>query len=319
MLEDKVSVLIPTYNAAPYLDETLMSVVSQIRQTDEIVIIDDHSTDDSLHVAHKILGQEHANHIIKKNPNKGACSARNHALEMATGTLIQWLDADDILGTEKIERQRQWLLNKPHSISIAPFRPFKDNIDTGIIKENRQWPAKQSNSPAEWLSSNFMTIPACWLGHRTVFENAGPWDTSLKVNQDGEYFARVLAATDAVHYESKVEVYYRRGVKRSVSQFTANKAESLYRSVESIHKTALSIEDSTRMRQMVANLYQHAIYTAYPHCPEGQEQAERQLERLPTPDIQNPNAISALSKAFTRVFGWKALTRARMLRHRLNA
>ena len=164
-----------------------------------------------------------------------------------------------------------------------------------------------------------MTIPACWIGHRSVFEAAGPWDTSLRVNQDGEYFARTLASAERIHFEPDTQVWYRRGIADSVSSFTPAKADSLFRSIASIQKTALSLEDSPRMRQMVANKYQHAIYTAFPHCPEGMAKAKKELETLPKPNISNPNAVSALSKGFASIFGWKSLTRLRMFKAQLSS
>lgn len=313
------SILIPCFNAASFIEATLKSALANMEQEDEVIVVDDHSEDDTFARAQRWLQDKGAKHKVALNPSKGACAARNHAFELSSGDFIQWLDADDLLAKGKIVRQKQHLRSNPSTLIVSPFRSFVGDPITGIISDEREWPSSSDLSPSDWLASGQMTIPACWMGHRTVFETAGPWDTTLKVNQDGEYFARVLAAADAVQFESGVEVYYRRGIQGSVSHFTANKAESLYRSVESIHNTALSLEDSTRMRQMVANLYQHAIYTAYPHCPQWQERAERQLTLLPTPKIQNPNAISSFSKAFTRAFGWKALTRARMLRHRFFA
>lgn len=171
---------------------------------------------------------------------------------------------------------------------------------------------------ADWLASGKMTIPACWLASKHLFAEAGPWDTQLKVNQDGEYFARVLAKAKSVYFKPEVNVWYRRGVSGSVSQFTDEKAESLFASEESILKTALALEDSHRMRQMVANRYQHAIYTAYPHCPDGIAKAKTALRSLPKPTISNPNAVSLLSKVIAAVFGWRTLTRLRLLRNNLS-
>jgi hypothetical protein len=172
---------------------------------------------------------------------------------------------------------------------------------------------------ADWLASGKMTIPACWLASKQLFAEAGPWDTQLNVNQDGEYFARVLAKAKSVYFKPEVNVWYRRGVNGSVSQFTAEKAESLFASVDSIHRTALALEDSNRMLQMVANRYQHAIYTAYPHFPDGIAKAQEKLQSLPTPTISNPNAVSPLSRFVSTTMGWKTLTQARLLRARLQS
>lgn len=73
------------------------------------------------------------------------------------------------------------------------------------------------------------------------------------------------------------------------------------------------------MRQMVANRWQHFIYTAYPSRPDLIQAAQSKLQSLPAPNISNPNAVSPLSKLFSRTLGWKTLTQARLLRSKLTA
>lgn len=308
-----VSIIIPCYNASAFLRQTLASVIENMAPQDEVVVVDDHSEDDSEQKAKHILQAAGVQHTVQRNPTKGACAARNHAMALAKGSLIQWLDADDILGQHKIAKQRRHLKGGSNTLVVSPFQSFVGEPRSGALQDHRDWFCPSNDTPLGWLASGKMTIPACWLGHRSVFEAAGPWDTSLHVNQDGEYFARALVAAERLHFEPDAQVWYRRGVSGSVSSFTPAKADSLFRSIASIQKTAQSIEDSPRMRQMLANKYQHAIYTAYPHCPEGMDKAKKALQALPKPTISNPNAVSFLSKGFAFVFGWKSLTRLRML------
>ena len=313
------AILIPCYNAADFLEETLQSAVDNMDEGDELVLVDDHSEDDSLRVATKFLSQSGINFTATTNPSKGACAARNHALSLAKNSWIQWLDADDILGKDKLKQQRLFLDGSPNSLVVSPFVPFVGDPISGVVSENRDWTCSDVVSGADWLASGRMTIPACWLGPRHLFEQAGPWNPQLKVNQDGEYFARVLTLAESVIFEPEANVWYRRGVSDSVSQFTAEKAASLFASEDSILKTALALEDSHRMRQMVANRHQHAIYTAYPHCPDGIAKAKNTLRSLPNPTISNPNAASPLSKFISAVFGWRTLTKLRLLRNKLSS
>ena len=302
-----VSILIPCFNASRFILDTLDSAIQNMEPGDEIVLVDDHSSDDSMAKAAAFLQQTGVDHQIETNPDKGACAARNHALSLAKGKLIQWLDADDLLGAAKVATQRQHLHAGGKSLVVSPFQTFLEKADDNRASDECDWASVAPPSPADWLASGNMTVPACWLGDRDVFEAAGPWDTTLQVNQDGEYFARALAAAEALHLETRVCVYYRRGIPGSVSHFTAEKAPSLLQSIHSIHKTALSVEDSPRMRQMIANRYQHAIYSAYPHCPEGIREVKKQLAGLPKPTIHNPQTISRTSRFFSFILGWKAL------------
>ena len=313
------SILIPCFNAANFITSTLASVVKNITNEDEIVIVDDHSQDLSFEIARQFLSDKGVNYQLVLNPNRGGCSARNHALFLARGEWVQWLDADDILGSGKIMKHRMKLQKHRKSIVICPFIPFIDTPLTGTIKENRNWDCSEIMSNADWLASERMTIPACWMGRKELFEKAGPWNTHLKVNQDGEYFARVLSEAEFVIFDAEVSVWYRRGVSESVSHFTPEKAESLFSSIDSIRDIALALEDSPRMRQMLANKYQYAIYTAYPHSPELISAAQKKLKSLPKPTIDNPNAVSAISKVFSKTFGWRALTQARMIRSRFTS
>lgn len=79
----------------------------------------------------------------------------------------------------------------------------------------------------------------------------------------------------------------------------------------------LAIEDSERMRQMLANRWQHFIYTTYPHRTDLARAAQSKLRDLPEPDIENPLAVSPLSKLICSVFGWKILVLLRTWRNRL--
>ena len=312
-----VSILIPCFNAAEFLRSTLESAIENMEDGDEIILVDDHSTDGSLQLARGFLQNANINFKAVTNPSKGACSARNHAFSHAKNPLIQWLDADDLLGKDKLKEQRLSLAGSPNSIVASPFYPFIGDPVNGAVSEERDWTCSEVMTGADWLASGKMTIPACWMASKQLFTEAGPWDTQLKVNQDGEYFARVLAKAKSVYFKPEVKVWYRRGVSGSVSQFTAEKAESLFASEDSILKTALALEDSHRMRQMVANRHQHAIYTAYPHSEDLETEAEKKLRKLPQPNIENPLAISPLSKLICSAFGWKTLVQLRTWRNRL--
>lgn len=312
-----VSVLIPCHNAAGFVEDTLKSVLQNLLPEDEVIVVDDHSHDNSARIAEQVLSSGHVRYTVTESLETGACAARNHAFHISTGELIQWLDADDILGPDKISIQRRFLDESENSLVVSPFYSFIADPLNGVIDEHRDWTCPTNLSPSDWLASERMTIPACWLGHREVFNIGGPWNTELKVNQDGEYFTRALAASKELRFEPNTWAFYRRSVEGSVSRFTPSKAESLFQSIRSIHKTALELEDSHRMRQMVANKYQHAIYTAYPYFPAGIQSAKHNLRKLPKPTVSNPNIISTTSRAIAALFGWKGLEHMRLLKSKL--
>ncbi len=97
-----VSVIVPLYNAAPFIGETLDSVLSSTYRPIEVVVVDDGSVDDSLAVAQVIAGQ-HKEVRVLHQANAGVSAARNHAIREAKGEYILPVDADDKIGATYIE------------------------------------------------------------------------------------------------------------------------------------------------------------------------------------------------------------------------
>ena len=289
------SILIPAFNAEQTLASTLESCVLQgAEYVQEIIVVDDHSTDGTQAVF-EAVAEAHPEFqwTWSTNPGKGACSARNHAFDLSRGAWIQWLDADDLLGLNKLKTQLT-LLNKHQAELVnSPFKFFAGNQITGIIPDTREWDFELINDPADWLSRDIMIGTHCWLTSRQLAVAAGPWDIQLKTNQDGEYFCRVIAKSDSVLFDSNSIAFYRRE-GGGVSRFTSDKADSLFRSIQSMEAVALALEDSPRMQQMVSNRYQTFIYTAYPTRPDLIQQATDRLRALPPPTISNPNAVSRM-------------------------
>jgi glycosyltransferase involved in cell wall biosynthesis len=97
----RVSVVIPLYQAARFIKETLDSVAAQSSPAAEVLVVDDGSTDDgaSIALAHALKPR-----VLRKT-NGGPASARNAGIAMATGELVAFLDADDLWEKEKLARQ----------------------------------------------------------------------------------------------------------------------------------------------------------------------------------------------------------------------
>ncbi len=96
-----VSILIPCFNAERFVGDAIRSALEQTYDRVEVIVIDDGSTDGSLDTIRSFGGRVR----WEAGPNRGACAARNRGLELATGELVQFLDADDLLHPEKLELQ----------------------------------------------------------------------------------------------------------------------------------------------------------------------------------------------------------------------
>ena len=312
----KASILIPAYNAAEFIHETLTSCVQQgLHCIEEIIVVNDHSQDNTRKVVERFQAEHPEIHIIlEDSPIKGACAARNHALSLAKGDAIQWLDADDLLGEGKLEAQLELLQQNPLCLIASKWRRFAGDLSNLWPEEHGAWSqVPDQSSPKEWLLAERMMIPAGWLGSKKLFETIKHWDESLLINQDGEYFTRAIVASAGVIFEPQSRVYYRSEIQGSVSQFKAHKAHSLFASIESFEESALQLGDDAALNTLISNHYMGFIYRVYPLVPELRKKARAKIKQYGKPTRQNDVAESNVSRLICFIFGWKFLVQLRLL------
>lgn len=128
----KVSVILPTYNYAHYIEEAVESVLHQTLSDFELIVIDDGSTDDTPSVLSRI---DDPRVQIVRTPNRGLCAARNEGLERARGEFIAFLDADDRFRPDKLERQVRMMEAEPDLASV--FTNFVRFDDNGIFPKDQ--------------------------------------------------------------------------------------------------------------------------------------------------------------------------------------
>ena len=133
---------------------------------------------------------------VVSQDNQGAAAARNKALSLSQGDYIQWLDADDILAPDKIEKQLTVAEEENLSTSTLLSGPWAYFYHRTKAAKFRPTPLWRDLSPVEWLVRkwryNLHMQTGTWLISRELTETAGPWDGRLLSNDDGEYLCRVI-------------------------------------------------------------------------------------------------------------------------------
>ena len=117
-----VSVILPVYNSAAYLERTINSVLEQTYSQLELIIIDDGSTDQSLDIVQQYLKEANVKVLTQKNA--GAAIARNTGLEQASGDYIQFIDAGDVISIDKIEKQVASLHGDFDKLAVCNYKIF---------------------------------------------------------------------------------------------------------------------------------------------------------------------------------------------------
>jgi len=299
-----VSILIPIYNAENYLRESINSSLNQTWQNIEIILVDDGSTDNSLAIA-----KSYASKCVKviSQTNQGASAARNRALRESQGDFIQYLDADDLLFSDKIEKQLELLEFDRNSKYIASgewARFFKLPDEANFIQKDL-W---RDLSPVDWLmtawTQNLMMHPAAWLLPRRISDLVGYWNENISLNDDGEYFCRAILASQKIKFCNGAKSYYRSGISGSLSGSKSQKAwESAFLTVELCTNALLDKENSERTRYACACYWQYWIFMVYPKSLELVEKAEKKVVSLGGCNLK-PNG-GMLFKLMCGALGWK--------------
>lgn len=204
MYQPLVSILMPLFNAEQWVEETIRSCQSQTYSNWELIIVDDGSTDASASIVEKIASSEPRITLLRQ-PNAGACVARNLAFRHCKGDYVMYLDADDLISPDKIELQVEALSHAdPKAVAICAWEHFSDIPSAEITSR----PYYQSyGNPIEFLTHMWetggMMQPSCYLIPRQLIVTAGEWNEALTLNQDGEFMCRVLANATSIVWTDK--------------------------------------------------------------------------------------------------------------------
>lgn len=310
-----MSILIPAFNAERWIADTIRSALDQTWPRKEIIVVDDGSTDQTLPVARQFASDVVS---VVTQLNQGAAAARNKAFALCHGDYIQWLDADDLLAPDKIAKQMEALKDCPGKKTVLSsswghfvFRPVKaDFVRTPLWCDltSIEWLLRK------WEQNVFMQT-ATWLVSRELTEIAGPWDTRLLGDDDGEYFSRVILASDGIRFIPEARVFYRRGVGTlSHVGRSDRKLEAHFLSMQLHINHIRAVEDSARVRTACLKYLQGDLLYFFPERPDIVKQAEDLAANL-----GGRLEVPRLSWKYTWIkalFGWTAAKRTQFYYNR---
>lgn len=201
-----VSVIIPVFNGQEYIVATLETVFAQTFGDFEVIVIDDGSTDRTEEILQEFRGKIR----LLKNSHKGPASSRNLGLEASRGSLIAFLDSDDLWLPKKLERQVAIAGNHPeYGIITTDMAKFDT---TGIIQASAaalRPPIPSGYVLEELLFENWIGT-SCAIVRRECFEQVGKFaDDSIALGKDDWNMWMRIAARYPIYYLDEVLVHYR--------------------------------------------------------------------------------------------------------------
>ncbi|MEE9428821.1 MAG: glycosyltransferase family 2 protein [Paracoccaceae bacterium] len=212
-----VSVLMPNYNGAEYLESAMRSVLAQSTQNIELIFSDDASSDGSVDIARSLMDADSRVKVLAATVNQGPGSARNHALEVAQGDWIAIVDSDDLIHPRRLERlleMAKHLQTSGIADDLTCFGSgFEDSIQTlfGDLSQSRPL-----NVTVEVLLASELE-----LGGRTPFGYLKPlmrrdrlknlrYRPDLRLGEDHDFYARYLLEGGHIHLVAQSYYLYRR-------------------------------------------------------------------------------------------------------------
>jgi glycosyltransferase involved in cell wall biosynthesis len=174
-----ISVVIPAYNASQFLPRCLASVFLQTRPADEVIVVDDGSTDNSGGVA-ETLGAR-----VVRRRNGGLSAARNTGIQAASGQWIALLDADDVWAPEKLERQVAVI----RSSSVLVYTGIHTFNETGVRSPTHAVLPKQARGMLRYRNP---IVPSTVLVRRDALINAGGFREDIRACEDWDMWFRLL-------------------------------------------------------------------------------------------------------------------------------
>lgn len=228
-MQEKVSIITPTYNSQNYIEETIKSVIMQTYKNWELIIVDDNSSDNTCAFVEKWLLKDERVHLFKLNENSGAAVARNLALHNSTGRFIAYLDSDDLWYPEKLNHQVEFMLKGKYGFSCTSY----EVIDSYGNSMNKFIYMKNKLDYNGFLTNNLLQTVGI-MCDTSIVDKKYMEMPLMRRRQDAATWLQILKNGNACYGMDEILAKYRR-VEGSLSSNKFKAAKGvwfLYRKVE---------------------------------------------------------------------------------------
>jgi glycosyltransferase involved in cell wall biosynthesis len=300
-----VSVIMPAFNAAPYIAAAIESVLQQTYTPIEFIVVDDGSKDDTRRIA-----QRYPSELVQvfSTENRGQSAACNLGFSKSIGEYIKFFDADDLLAPEHIALQANRLASRPDCIATGEvWRFWQKPAQDSLYEPLANW---KDLHPLDWLIADCgkglgMMQAGLFLFPRQFVEQSGGWAEQLTLLNDLDFCSRVLLQANRVLYCPGARLYYRSGLSHSLSaQHQPKHLQSSFQSLEKTTRLLLTAEDSPRVRSVLARYWKARSFHYYPTSPRLFRRAEVWTDTL---GGSNLAPFGGFSGILSRFIGWKTV------------
>lgn len=205
----QISVIIPAFNRAPYIEEALASVFEQEYPNTEVLVVDDGSTDGTYEILEKYRDQGAIKLLTHTGrANRGQSAALNLGLREARGEFVAILDSDDMFASGKLERQAGFLTSNP-DVGMVYGQGHAVDAKGSFLFEVPANGHKEPGDPNLLLLDCYLALPGGALIRKSVLDKVGFFEEAFRAGQDHDMALRIMEATNTV-YLPELAFYYRK-------------------------------------------------------------------------------------------------------------
>lgn len=230
-MNNKVSIITPSYNSEKYISETIKSVQNQTYSDWELIIVDDCSTDKSCEIVENFAKIDPKIRLLKQKKNSGAGAARTRGMEESSGRFIAYLDADDIWFSNKLEIQVDFMKVNKCGFSCTSYEVISDEGE----KLNKKIYMLPKANYVEFLTNNLLQTVGIMVD-TSIVDAKYLVMPNIRRRQDAATWLQILKAGYVCYGIEQILAQYRR-TKNSLS---GNKVKAvqgvwhLYRNIEKL-------------------------------------------------------------------------------------
>ena len=204
--EPLVSVIIPSYNHAPYVEQAVRSVLDQTYPRVELIVVDDGSTDESWTILQRL--QSEFGFQIFRQANQGICATLNFAVRHSQGQVLTILASDDWYSPEKLSRQVEFFVSSSANTGLIHSAAYKVYGDGDVIETHGQYRPAQGSCLKELITFDAQILACSIMFPRAIWEEVGGFDETLKT-EDVAFFTAITAHGYEIRYDPRPLVYKR--------------------------------------------------------------------------------------------------------------
>lgn len=255
MIRNKVSLIVPIYNAESYLTRCLDSLINQTLAELEIILINDGSTDKSLQICKDYKEKDERIVLIDKE-NEGTSKTRNRGLDKATGEYICFVDADDYVELNAFEEM--YNIAKETDAAIVLFNHFNGDGTINNVKfpKNKLLKGEEKNNVLKTANTDFF-IPFSW---RNIFKNTEKqkeikFKTNLKFGEDSLYNLESYLIADSLYCSKEAFYHYQFNPHSTMS----NRKKDFLKYLENLYDEKIKLYEKMGLDNFKIDLYNYTL------------------------------------------------------------